>query len=172
SREDGLFRKYAAYKVGDAVVATHLMAGEHWMVKSETDARQIEIARENLAYAQHNPYEAWQRQVFALAGIDYGRLDFGVLNGRPQAWEINLNPTNGRPPGAPSRQQDPATQVVMTQARDLFHRRLAEAFVALDRTRSQETLVLRLEPDLLRQIQREQSKSRQRNQAWASLRKL
>lgn len=170
SRRDGLFRKYAAYRIGEAVVATHLMAGEHWMVKSETDARKVDIARENLAYVEHNPHEAWQRQVFSLAGIEYGRLDFGVLDGRPQAWEINLNPTNGRPPGARSRTQDPEVAELMTQARGLFHQRLAEAFVALDPGKSQGRLRLTVEPELLERIQRQQSRIRHRKLAWASLR--
>ena len=33
------------------------------------------------------------RRVFAHAGIEYGRLDFGMsADGRLQAWEINTNP--------------------------------------------------------------------------------
>jgi hypothetical protein len=39
-----------------------------------------------------NPHEAWIREMFAIAHIDYGRIDYGILNGKPQVWEINTNP--------------------------------------------------------------------------------
>jgi hypothetical protein len=32
------------------------------------------------------------RKVFQLAGVDYGRIDYGVCHGRIQVWEINTNP--------------------------------------------------------------------------------
>ena len=59
---------------------------------------------------------AWLRRVFAVAGVDYGRVDYGVLDGVPQVWEINLNPTIGRPAGWPQkRAQSPESRVFSTQ---------------------------------------------------------
>lgn len=40
---------------------------------------------------EHTFAEA-MRPVFDLAGIEYGRVDFGVVDGRPQIYEINSNP--------------------------------------------------------------------------------
>lgn len=171
SGDDGLFRKYAAFKVGDALIPTHLMASEHWMVKSDTTSRTLEIARENMVYAEENPHKEWLRRVFTLAEIDYGRVDFGLLNGRPQVWEINLNPNIGRAPGAPDRPSEPAAAELLDQARQLWHRRLREAFVALDGTASRETVLLRLDPRLLKKIRAEQTRSRHRELVWSSLRK-
>ena len=31
--------------------------------------------------------------MFAIARIDYGRIDYGIVGGRPQVYEINTNPT-------------------------------------------------------------------------------
>ena len=38
-----------------------------------------------------------------MAHIEYGRLDYGVRNGRPQAWEINMAPVLAGNPDRPSR---------------------------------------------------------------------
>ena len=41
-------------------------------------------------------------RAFALAGIDFGRADYGVVGGRVQIYEINTNPSlpGNRPNGA------------------------------------------------------------------------
>ena len=38
--------------------------------------------------------------VFNIAGIDYGRVDFGLVGGRPQIYEINSNPMVDPKPSA------------------------------------------------------------------------
>lgn len=87
----GIYRKYSAFLVGDRVLPRHVFFDRQWTVKDFAvidDAK----AREQLEYLESNPHEAWIRDVFRLAQIDYGRIDYGLLNGRPQAWEINTNP--------------------------------------------------------------------------------
>ena len=32
------------------------------------------------------------REIFDLAQIEYGRIDYGMLDGKVQCWEINTNP--------------------------------------------------------------------------------
>jgi hypothetical protein len=44
---------------------------------------------------EDNPHEAWLRRVCELGGVEYGRVDYGMLDGRLQLWEINTNPTIG-----------------------------------------------------------------------------
>jgi hypothetical protein len=34
-----------------------------------------------MEFVEGNPHEAWLRRVFAVAGTDYGRMDYGVLDG-------------------------------------------------------------------------------------------
>ena len=154
SDAQGIFRKYSAYCVGGAIVPAHLMAGRHWMIKSEAAERTLELVREDAAFIENNPHEAWVRDVFALAGIDYGRLDYGVLAGRPQAWEINLSPTLGRRPGR-RREMEPAVAEVWERSRALAHARLREAFAGLDRRRSPPApIALALDPALRARIAR------------------
>ncbi len=98
SDKRGLFRKYSAFRIGQAIVPAHLLAGRNWMMKSATAERTRELARENLAFIEENPHEAWLRQVFALAGVEYGRVDYGILGDRPQLWEINLIPPSSDTP--------------------------------------------------------------------------
>jgi hypothetical protein len=148
----GLFRKYSAYLVGQAVVPAHLMAGRAWIMKSESAERTLELVREDAAYIEQNPHEAWVREVFALAGVQFGRLDYGVLRGRPQAWEINLNPTMGRSPGKPRRAMDPPVREVWEASRQLAHQRLRAAFAGLDRRGRPAPIALQLPAELTARI--------------------
>jgi hypothetical protein len=43
-------------------------------------------------YLRDNPHEDLLREVFRLAEIDYGRVDYTVVGGRVQIFEINTNP--------------------------------------------------------------------------------
>jgi hypothetical protein len=164
----GVFRKYAAYRVGDAVVPAHVMAGRHWMVKSESSTRTAELAREDLGFVENNPHEGWLRRVFGLAGVEFGRIDYGVLGGQPQVWEINLNPTMGRRPGAPPRAMPPEVAEAWNRSRELAHARLREAFAALDRLPGAPAVALTVEPVLRARIARA-ARERQRRRRVISL---
>jgi hypothetical protein len=50
------------------------------------------LVREEMAFLESNPHEAWVRETFAIARMQYGRIDYGIAGGLPQAWEINCNP--------------------------------------------------------------------------------
>ncbi|MFN2317420.1 MAG: hypothetical protein ABR602_12140, partial [Gemmatimonadales bacterium] len=125
----GHFRKYSAYRVGDAIVRTHLMTGGEWSVKSGTNTPTVELACEESDFLHGDAHEAWLREVFALARIDFGRIDYGVLDGRPQAWEINMNPTIGRQPDKAPRPVSAEIKEIRETARTHAHRLLREAFV-------------------------------------------
>lgn len=172
SDQNGVFRKYSAMKVGDRIVATHLMGSQDWVVKSESLMRSADLVREEIAYAEQNPYAEWLGRVFALAGIDYGRIDFGVLRGKPQAWEINLNPTIGRAPGVPPREEDPEVAALRLQSREIFHGNLVRAFAALDRSDVQGSLRLTLDRNRLTQIDRDIARSLHREPAMEFLRRM
>lgn len=89
--EHGIYRKYSAFIVGDRILPRHLFFSADWNVKFPDRITPPEI-REELAYLQTNPHESTLRQVFGLAGIDYGRIDYAFSDGRMQVWEINTNP--------------------------------------------------------------------------------
>ena len=89
--------------------------------------------QEGLQYQRENPHAAWLARVFDLAGIEYGRVDYGVAGGVPQVWEINLNATIGRAEGQ-SRHTNlpPALKALRDSGRDIFHAQLRAAFLELD----------------------------------------
>lgn len=88
----GIYRKYGAFVVGDRVFPKSLQFSRHWVQKG-SDLHDAELLREERAYVEGNPHEAPLREVFQLARIQYGRMDYALLDGRIQVWEINTNPT-------------------------------------------------------------------------------
>jgi hypothetical protein len=52
-----------------------------------------EQIEEHLRYVETNPHRDQLEKVFELAGIEYGRIDYCVVDGRVQTFEINTNPT-------------------------------------------------------------------------------
>lgn len=87
---DGCYRKYSAFRIGDRIIAAHIVFSRHWVAKDggSTDPQMVEEA----AFMRDNPHESWLRNIFDLAHIEYGRIDYSLLDGRPQIWEINTNP--------------------------------------------------------------------------------
>jgi hypothetical protein len=101
---EDLYCKYAAFVVGERIVPRHVFFDRHWVVKSATVVDEALAARE-LAVIRANPHEAALRKVASLARIEYGRIDYGVVDGRVQVYEINTNPgtvgtTHGEGPRA------------------------------------------------------------------------
>ena len=134
------------------------------MVKSDTDIPTGDSSREWLQHLETDPYADWVRRVFEASGVGYGRLDYGVADGSPQAWEINLNPTIGQRLGKPSRSASEEVKVWREAARELSHRLLREAFVALDDSTSGPTddLKVSLPASLLTRARGEAMRSRTR----------
>ena len=89
----GTFRKYAAFIIGERIIPDHLFFSQQWMAKNEV-VTQIPKAqlREEWEYVQGNPHAAALREIARRARIEYGRFDYGVLNGTLQVWELNTNP--------------------------------------------------------------------------------
>lgn len=130
---DGQYRKYSFSRLGASFFPRYLHQGRGWINKDRTRTATIEAAREEMDYLNTNPHGEWAREMFELARIDYGRLDYGVQQGRPQLWEINT---------APVLVVNPAVQFVsaeLEQAHKLFdagldlsHARMRAAFEKLD----------------------------------------
>ena len=125
--EGGIYRKYGVFVVGPAIVPRHLFFSRNWFVK-HADLAEPDMVAEEMAFVQTNPHEARLREIFRVAGIDYGRIDYTVLDGRLQVWEINTNPVV-----TPRTDEIPQRGPVHRHFVDA----IAAAFVALD-TRAQE----------------------------------
>ncbi|TPL03120.1 MULTISPECIES: hypothetical protein [unclassified Mesorhizobium] len=96
---DGRFRKYSAYKVGPTIYPQHCFINENWYIKFPSTRFTEADRAESRAYVAENPHASQIERAFDLAGIDYGRIDYGIVDGRVQTFEINSNPTVlARPP--------------------------------------------------------------------------
>ncbi len=137
SRESGAYRKYSAFRVGDRIVPRYIDFGSHWMVKAELRVYDAEKVEQNMRYVRENPHEEWLREAFEAASVDYGRIDYGMLDGQPQTWEINLNPTIGPTPMTRKLQSISITPEAWNEAvrpsRELFHETFAVSLAELDR---------------------------------------
>ncbi|CAD0227956.1 hypothetical protein [Planktothrix agardhii] len=93
SDENGRFRKYGAFVVGDRIFHDHLFFSDNWMLKF-TDLEEKEMILEERDYMRINPHplESELKEIAKIARIEYGRIDYSMLNGVPQIWEINTNP--------------------------------------------------------------------------------
>ena len=152
---EGIVRKYSAYVIGDRVVPRYLECSRDWMVK--WDARIFDRVRadEETRYLQTNPHDAWIREIFHLARIEYGRADYGVRDGRPQLWEINTNSTIGRGPGpvVPQRPDIVTYKQMVAPAFAGFYENFTAAWTALDDGGDGTPAVaLGLPPDLRRSV--------------------
>ena len=67
---------------------------------------------EEYRFVADNPFGPELRKVFDLAGIEYGRADFGLVGGRPQIYEINTNPNMKlTDPAAVNRRRNDSTEL-------------------------------------------------------------
>ena len=136
----GAFRKYAAFGVGDRVIARSLSFGRHWMRKHAGSDFTAAMVQEELDYVRDNPHEAALREIFRIANVDYGRIDYSMLDGVVQTWEINLNPTIGRGLRPSSGRVPSALEPIRSESKRCFYERFAAALIALDDARK-DTLV-------------------------------
>jgi hypothetical protein len=87
---DGLYRKYGAFVIGDRIIPRHIFFSRDWHVRS-VDVVDRAMVEEELRFLNANPHAETVLQCARLAGIGYGRIDYGLLGGHPQIWEINTN---------------------------------------------------------------------------------
>lgn len=90
---DGHYEKYSVLKVGERLIASDLSFNDRWICKGDPDEAIVpgDIARD-AAFQRDNPHVDALREVYALAGVDYGRVDYAFHRGRLQVFEINSNP--------------------------------------------------------------------------------
>lgn len=173
--EDGRYRKYAAYIVGDAVCARALERGTEWMLKHQVAEFTTESLLEERAYQIDNPHADLLRGLFEVAGISYGRMDYAFdRDGGIQVWEINTHPTIGRGPHTMGRGYVPAElRPLRKPGTTAFYRRLNEAWRAVDIDGGNHLVPLDLEADLVRAARAAlaAADSVQPNSRWAGLRR-
>lgn len=117
---DGLIPKYGAFRVGPHIIPRHLMFGDSWEVKYNSDDYNKKHASLEEEYLRSNPHEDELRAIFELANIEFGRIDYIIADGRLQTFEINTNPSLASPEALADSKRRPLHLS--------FLDRLAEAF--------------------------------------------
>jgi hypothetical protein len=104
---DGYYRKFAAFRVGDTIYGQHCAMSKSWFVKNSVDNLLPSHVEEIRTYIAANPHTDAVMQVFDKADMQYGRIDYTLVNGRLVVFEINSNPTILSDPPTPFASYDP-----------------------------------------------------------------
>ena len=89
---DGFYRKYGAFNIGGAIVPQHLMCSEFWVVKKNSALIGPAQVEEELSFVRDNPHQNELLKACTIGCIDFGRVDYGLFDGKVQIFEINTNP--------------------------------------------------------------------------------
>jgi hypothetical protein len=106
--------------VGKKIIPRSLNYGREWMLKHSQTEFTMSMVNEELDFVRQNPHEQQLLNIFALANVQYGRIDYSIKNDSVQTWEINLNPTIGRGLRPPSRKLPPELDAIRDQVRQCF----------------------------------------------------
>jgi hypothetical protein len=93
---EGLFRKLATYRVGSTMVPALCVHQSTWVAKDG----ELGVAGQEWYDDEHSIVEQDRHcgellPAFETGEIEFGRADFGLVDGSPQIYEINTNPTIG-----------------------------------------------------------------------------
>lgn len=118
--QPGLFRKLSAFRVGDRLLGYTCVHDDQWLVKyGKVGLGTPELYDEEYDCVAKNPFGEALLPAFEMAGVDYGRVDFGLVGGRPQIYEINTNPDlKLRPPLSPVQRRNESVELFRTKYLD------------------------------------------------------
>jgi len=128
--QDGLYRKYSAYVVGEKVIPVSLERGRDWVLRYPVAEFSPEGLEEEKAFVVEDPHGTALREVRSLAGVGFGRMDYSMLQGEPQVWEMNTLPTMRLPAGASPLPPD--LKVLRQGKMSVFKTRFQEAWRDLE----------------------------------------
>ena len=88
----GFWRRYSTYRVGAKFYVHGASVARHWVVKRMDEGPGHRYFEEELEIVTANRHEESVVRAFDLAGIEWGRADHGIYEGRHVIYEINTNP--------------------------------------------------------------------------------
>lgn len=89
----GIYHWYGAHRVGPRIFPVFQHFSATWMTKESSRLLTGgEYGAMHRSYVQTNPHESRLLSIFDMARIEYGRIDYAVVDGRIQVFEINTNP--------------------------------------------------------------------------------
>jgi hypothetical protein len=153
----GVFRKFGAFRVAGQIIPRHILLGGSWLLKypDRVDAATVE---EEKIYLTSNPHRDRLLEIFEIAHIDYGRIDYSLRGDEIVTWEINTNPTISVEPQSLSS--------LRQQLQPLFMDNFAAAMVELDAVSGPDAITFATTTDLIRRC-----KLRGRDRAFAAAKK-
>ncbi|GAB5537076.1 MAG: hypothetical protein Rubg2KO_33250 [Rubricoccaceae bacterium] len=176
--EAGIFRKYSAFRIGDAILPRYLSLGTEWMVKENRsdppEGPLYDSARlaEEVEYVRTNPHEAWLRETFELANIEYGRIDYGIWQGRLQVWEINTHPGMGAYPGAVKTDAQLHRRELRMPAKQHFYDRWTPVLADLAATPSDATVPFQISDALASRFAQDRKERARKERQRTSMNQL
>jgi hypothetical protein len=94
----GLYRKYSSFCINGQIIPRHIFFSKDWFIKT-CELVADEYVKEEWEFVNSKNYSDQVGEIFKMAAIDYGRMDFSFSkavdkngNRRIQVWEINTNP--------------------------------------------------------------------------------
>jgi hypothetical protein len=129
SRGSGIYHKYGAFRVGDKIIPRHLLYSRNWVVKPNDRIITTDTLARERDYLESNPHEKQLREIFDLAQIQYGRIDYSIVDEKIIFWEIDM-PS----PGGALDRYPPA----LHPSQHWFVRQIMAAFQAIDLPTSQD----------------------------------
>jgi hypothetical protein len=88
----GHFRRFSSFNVNGEIIHRHLAVTDSWFCKGKARIKNEETRREEMAFITSDRYKDQVLEIFNLARLDYGRMDFSIIDGRVVTWEINTAP--------------------------------------------------------------------------------
>ncbi len=89
----GLYRKFGSFRIGSTSFAHVCVDEDRWVVKDgKRGITPPHLAEEEFRVVRDNPYGPNVARAFEIAGLEYGRADFGLVGRKVQIYEINSNP--------------------------------------------------------------------------------
>lgn len=88
---DHYYKKYSAYNISGKILPRHLIFSNQWHVK-DPDVVCENTINQSKEYMRENPHAEEIMKIFSIANIDYGRIDYSIVEGELQTYEINTNP--------------------------------------------------------------------------------
>lgn len=88
---NGHHRKFGAYRLGDHIIPVHVQRSAHWCVKRRVAIDDEAARAQNRAFMTAFEHARLLMPIFDLAGVQAGRIDYDVCDGRVRVFEIGTN---------------------------------------------------------------------------------
>lgn len=93
---DNIYRRHTIFRIGETMAPGNPVTEASPFVKyGDISLASDEDLARSTEELKRNPHAELMRRAFGIAGIEYGRADFGFDGESPAVYEINTNPTIG-----------------------------------------------------------------------------